>query len=596
MRIRPAPSHTEHLESYQIKTSSGTAKFVPVLNQRIINQFGPLDLDVLKPVNLMVPSAKSLTSPPPAPIDPVTDHFTCYKVKTSKGRPKFVPFTGISLVDQFGSSTVIVKKVTRLCLATDKLNEEPGAESHSEHLVCYQVKAMTGTAPFTPQSPVYLHNQFGPETLDAVKRVELCLPSFLNAVPTPTPTLSETPTATLTATPSPLEPTETPTPTLSATPTLTPTNTNAPTETATPTATLSPTPTLTATPLVTMTPGLTPTRTKTATPTLTRTPIPTKTATPTATRTATVTATKTKTPTPTPTVTPNDRLCVIGGGSASEVGFQVKNVPFFNTLRLTSNISGMQTLTFGDQAVDGTRSVTVPSSSIHFDPIVLNVPVTGQQIKVCVFPTGQNGVGLTDCDGGTANIDYQVRRDHVTNNPPGSNGGLPQDPTCDDTRLEPDGVTVSTACLENSVGGCSTFHPGVCNSPFDYPQSGTFGSGSLRITEYLQLRLVNDNGPDGVQCTADDNYGSTTNIRAYLTTGTAHATVYDANNMDNNLLDNNGSGCSGCITEVTGAAKTCAAMINGTGLNGMRMAGALVALDVDSTAGDAAITLTATCQ
>ena len=587
-----APTHAEHLESYQIKTSPGTPKFVPVSAQRIFNQFGQLDLDVLKPNALMVPSAKSLTMSPPAPSSPVTDHFTCYKVKTAKGRPKFVPFTNVALQDQFGSRNVIAKKVTRLCMPTNKLNEEPGAETHSQHLVCYQIKAMSGSPMFTKVSPVYLNNQFGPDTLDAIKPREICLPSFLNAVPTSTPAPTLTATPTLSPTPTAAQ---TATATLTATPTLTPTNTAEATETPTPTLTLTPTTTVTSTGLLTATPTVTLTPTRTLTPMLTRTPTVTRTVTPTITKTATLTPPKTKTPTPTPTLTPIERQCVIGGGSASQVGFQVKNAPIVGNIRITSNITGVQTLQFGQQALDGTRTITVPSSSIQFDPIQLNPPV-GSSIKVCVFPTGQDGVGVTDCDGGTANIDYQVRRDHNTNNPPGGNGGLPQDPDCNDTRLEPDGVTVSSACLENSVGGCSTFHPGACNSPFDFVQSGTFGSGSLRITEYLQLRLVNDNGPDGQQCTSDDNYGATTNIRAYLTTGTARGTVYDTNNSADNLLDNGGAGCANCITSVTGALKSCNSMINGSGLNAMRMAGALVALDVDSSAGDAAITLTATCQ
>ena len=494
--------------------------------------------------------------------------------------------------DQFGPSNVILKKLTKLCLATDKLNENPGAEDHNQHLLCYQAKLTPGSPKFVKVSPVYLHNQFGPETLDATRPLELCVPSFLNAVPTPTPTATATANPTITATPTA---TATATPTLSATPTPTITSTAPPTATATPTPTLSATPTATVTPLVTATPTLTATPSRTPTVTPTRTPTVTRTATPTVTITITITPTKTKTPTPTPTLTPIDRACAIGGGTASQVGFQVKNIPILGNLRITSNITGSQTLRFAQQAGDGTRSVTVPASSIHFDPIVLTPPI-GSSIKVCVFPTGQDGVGLTDCDGGTANIDYQVRRDHNTNNPPGSNGGLPQDPQCDDTRLEPDGVTTSTACLENAVGGCSTFHPGACNSPFEYVQSGTFASGSMRITEYLELRLVNDNGPDGVQCTADDNYGSSTDIRAYLTTGTARGTVYDTNNSDNNLLDQTGSGCSNCITQTSGALKSCNSMITGSGLNGLKLAGALVALDVDSTAGDAAITLTATCQ
>src|SRR4051794_10484239 len=97
-----APGHTEHLEAYQIKTSAGAPKFVPLLRQNVINQLGTVKVDLLKPVSLLVPSAKSLVAPPPAPVDPATDHFTCYKIKTTKGAPKFVAVSGVALNDQFG--------------------------------------------------------------------------------------------------------------------------------------------------------------------------------------------------------------------------------------------------------------------------------------------------------------------------------------------------------------------------------------------------------------------------------------------------------------------------------------------------------------
>ena len=73
-----APSHTEHLESYQIKRVPGTGKFPKTLNQQVVDRYGTLHLDLLKPERMLVPSNKSLVSAPTPPDSPVTDHFTRY--------------------------------------------------------------------------------------------------------------------------------------------------------------------------------------------------------------------------------------------------------------------------------------------------------------------------------------------------------------------------------------------------------------------------------------------------------------------------------------------------------------------------------------
>lgn len=92
-----APSHPDHLEGYQHKPAAAFAK---VLNQRISTQFGQIFVDVTKPAHILVPTAKSLVTPPPAPADPSVDHFQCYQVKDRK-TPQFQP-TSVNVQDQFG--------------------------------------------------------------------------------------------------------------------------------------------------------------------------------------------------------------------------------------------------------------------------------------------------------------------------------------------------------------------------------------------------------------------------------------------------------------------------------------------------------------
>jgi hypothetical protein len=527
-----APGHAEHLESYQIKRVPGTGKFPKTLHQEVVDQFGSLTIDLLKPERMLVPSAKSLTTPPSALSSPVTDHFTCYKARISPGTSKFAPRLASVVVDQFGSLSVNVMKLRRLCVPTDKNTEEPGAELHGEHLLCYQVKVQSS---FTPVR-AYTANQFGGETLDVKKPFDVCVAAQLNpaaATPTPTPTIPITPTVTATST--------------------------APT--ATPTLTASPTPTFTV-------------------------PNP-----PTATRTATPTATKT--PTPTVTATPISRSCTFVV-SDSKISLQLKNTPFGN-VRVQGGLSGSQTMNFGAQDGTGDRQVTVPSSSMAFNPIDINV--AGQHVRICVASAGIDGTGKIDCNGGDANIDYQARIDHNTNTAPGVNGGLPQDPECDDTRTDPAG-NVNHACLESSVSSCNpnSPHPGLCNSPLEFVQSGTFVNGDMRLTEALTLRLVSDVGPDGVQCTDDDTYSAPATLNAFFTTGDARATVYDTNAVADSLLDHMATGCSSCITQVTGVPRTCTNILGSGGLNTMKIVGALPVVDIDPTYGDAAVNLEITCH
>jgi cysteine-rich repeat protein len=168
----------DHLEGYKLGESRTDPPFVAVANQKIVNQFGTVFLDVIKLDALLVPTAKSLFSSPPAP-SPTTDHFRCYKVKIPRGK-SFKVISNVTVQDQFGSSQLSLVKPKRLCLPVDKRNESPGAESHAGHLLCYQTKLSSGSPDFVERTPVFTHNQFGSEALHAKKPRELCVPSLRN--------------------------------------------------------------------------------------------------------------------------------------------------------------------------------------------------------------------------------------------------------------------------------------------------------------------------------------------------------------------------------------------------------------------------------
>jgi hypothetical protein len=75
-----------HLEEYRIKTTRGTPRFAALRNVRIHNQFGDHLLEVKKPTSLLVPTNKDLSDPveAPDPGDHIVDHFLCYRVKSQR--------------------------------------------------------------------------------------------------------------------------------------------------------------------------------------------------------------------------------------------------------------------------------------------------------------------------------------------------------------------------------------------------------------------------------------------------------------------------------------------------------------------------------
>ena len=174
-----------------------------------MDQFGTLQLDVTRPNLLMVPTSKDGVQQ----LDPL-DHFQCYKVRVSRGTPKFAKRT-VSLVNQFETVSVKVIKPVRLCAPASKNNEDPTAPDHAQHLVCYKTqgtRASGGTHLIT--------NQFGTNVAaQVIARRELCLPAQKNPPPSTTTTTTPTTTSSTTTT-------TTPTTTSSTTSSTTPTTTS----------------------------------------------------------------------------------------------------------------------------------------------------------------------------------------------------------------------------------------------------------------------------------------------------------------------------------------------------------------------------------
>jgi hypothetical protein len=194
-----APTHPDHLIGHIV-----TGKSVREPNLTIVNQFGTIKLDTIRPDLLLVPTLKTLAPPGPGPFPTGDlDHFQCYKVKRSKGSPKFQKITGVKVDDQFETVTVDIVKPYRLCAPANKKGEDPTAPQHIPHLLCYTTKTKTkynGVEAFT-------NSQFGPDDLELIHRRELCVPSTKN--PGSSTTTTAAPTTTTTSSTGPITTTTT---------------------------------------------------------------------------------------------------------------------------------------------------------------------------------------------------------------------------------------------------------------------------------------------------------------------------------------------------------------------------------------------------
>ncbi len=163
-----APGDPNHLVGYVINDREPRNAKVP--DQMVTDQFGTINLTALRPISLLVPSAKSLVGPP-APIDPAPiDHYQCYAV----GNAGKARVDDISVVDQFGAKTLDIKRASRLCVAADKRGE--GVIDQNAALMCYEVRASSGTPAFRGvDGDVFIANQFGPDRLMVTRTTELCV-------------------------------------------------------------------------------------------------------------------------------------------------------------------------------------------------------------------------------------------------------------------------------------------------------------------------------------------------------------------------------------------------------------------------------------
>lgn len=223
-----APELADHLSEYRIR---GRTAFTPERNVRMINQFGEVFVDVMRPTSLLVPTAKSLEGPAGEP-GTGTDHFTCYDVRRTPGSTKFSRLDDVPVETQFESTTLDVRRPRQLCAPTDKNGEDPGAGSDPGNLLCYQIKGHGGIG----RPRVSLNDQFGARTVTLGQRQMLCVVSQGTPPTTTTTSTTVTTTSTSSTTTTTIAPTTT---TVPSTTTTVPSTTTSTTTTTIPSTTTS---------------------------------------------------------------------------------------------------------------------------------------------------------------------------------------------------------------------------------------------------------------------------------------------------------------------------------------------------------------------
>jgi hypothetical protein len=180
-----APLDPEHLMGFPARGTTGK-----VLNQTVTNQFGTLTLDLRRRSHLFVPTAKSLAAQPPPLVNPIIDHFQCYRVRRSRGSASFSRIVGVKVDDQFGTAFMDLIRPRFVCLPANKADEDPTAPGHPQGFLCYKTRQQ---APFGDAFP-FVNNQILAQQVEIIRRFELCVPSVIGGVPTTTTTVTAPPT------------------------------------------------------------------------------------------------------------------------------------------------------------------------------------------------------------------------------------------------------------------------------------------------------------------------------------------------------------------------------------------------------------------
>jgi len=176
-----------HLVGYEIEAVDDEHDdIIAIVN--VTNQFGDIILDVEEEELLLVPSSKTLGSPPEPFDSTLSNHYKCYEVEVTDDTPEFEKRL-VSVIDpNFGEERLLeVEEPELLCNPVEKMHNGVLAEiiDPENHLLCYKVTPADGDQEHQKRNDVFTHNQFGFEQFETDKERQLCVPSMKMVLETP---------------------------------------------------------------------------------------------------------------------------------------------------------------------------------------------------------------------------------------------------------------------------------------------------------------------------------------------------------------------------------------------------------------------------
>jgi len=166
-----APTHPDHLAGYVIKQVE--PRYPRQRAMTVVNRFGAITVDLVRPEMLLVPTAKDLTAPTHPPANPDEEHYKCYRVLQARQR-----IENLEITDQLGTLTIDLKTPLRVCAPVSKNDETVG--DPAGHLLCYKARYAQGSTKFRGlDDPVYVANQLETTAWDLRHLREFCVPSVL---------------------------------------------------------------------------------------------------------------------------------------------------------------------------------------------------------------------------------------------------------------------------------------------------------------------------------------------------------------------------------------------------------------------------------
>ncbi len=166
-----------HLEVYSIRDTGSTAKHLR-RKGLLIEGLGPVFVDTARRDRVLVPANINPAAPatPPSPSAHNLDNYKCYKVRTTRKKPRYWP-KGVQLhiADSLESRIYDLKRPTSLCMPADM--NGGGIKNPDRSLLCYLTRLAKGENKRASATDIYTATQFGQGLVSTRKVESICVPA-----------------------------------------------------------------------------------------------------------------------------------------------------------------------------------------------------------------------------------------------------------------------------------------------------------------------------------------------------------------------------------------------------------------------------------